>query len=142
MDNKKYIPGFDKESFQVPDGYFEQLSKNIEQKIAEESTPPIRSVNKQLWSVISIAATLFIGFGIWWLTPASTTTSSASIATSEIIESGELDDLLLQQEDAILALVEEQPLLHNEDLSFEEISDYLIQEGVSESDIYNYLESY
>lgn len=143
MNNKNYKPGFEKESFQVPDGYFEQLSQQIDRKIAEKSTPKVRSINQPLWSVISVAATLLVALGIWWLTPASTgSNSSTSLATSEIIDSGELDDLFLQQEEAILALVEEQPLLHNEDLSYEEISEYLLQEDVSESDIYNYLESY
>lgn len=142
MKEQHSIPKFDKSNYQLPEGYFEGLDDQIMQKIQDPSTQKQRTI-RPMWPAIALAAALFISFGIWWINSKhfNNVQSVPTLSAEDIIYSGELEDYAFSQDQLVLAAVEDLPFVLGEEVSKDDIAQYLISEEITEYEIYNYLDN-
>ena len=127
--------------FEIPEGYFEELQKDIEWRVNEKVTKERRLV--PTWTIIAIAASVLLFTGIWWLQNklSSTELTEHQLTAEMILESGELDEYDLQQNDDLMMALHSSELPIENEISDRAIEDYLLQQDVSEYEIYNYLKN-
>jgi len=138
--NEKFASRSDKDFYKVPEGYFEELSSNISDKIAA----PNNTVNESVFSsifktryLIPVAgvAIIAIAFIVLPFDGSDNTINQTEITTLSIEESGIVDDI---EE----SLIVESYILETLDVPEEtstDIEDYLINNNIELSQIINEL---
>ena len=143
-ETSKYdFEGMPKENpFTVPAGYFDRFPTNIAERIHEEKKVKPRILFLRPSSLAAAAVFLIIAgvLGYRYLTGTSNELTNEEISTyvyqEGIIDEVEVDELI---ENPHFALNSDTTTYQNSDTEKNEIQNYLLEEGIEDSDIINEL---
>lgn len=135
--------GMPKENpFTVPTGYFDHFPANIAERIHEENKVKLLPLFLRPSSLAAAAVFLIIAgvLGYRYFNGSSNELSNEEISTyvyqEEIIDDVEIDELI---ENPHFALNSDTTTYQNSDTEKNEIQNYLLEEGIEDSDIINEL---
>lgn len=137
----------EKQFFKSPEGYFDKLPDRVMQRVTAETQQKARILPLRRKSALfAAAATLFLLISVGSLFLVRNN-SGALPAEMEIAEADIIDQLLIYDysEEVLIGLIssgeelseEGQAIIPDSSFTDEEILDYLLNNGMSESELYN-----